>query len=424
MMAASYRMLAWAKYLPAFGWHPIILTHRTGSSPMQLNTVQAKGGEAEINHPVYRVPFKQSFIKLWDLRESLLAKVYPYKADVVVRRTLSFILRNFLLIPDEKIGWYTNAYQVGLEIIKKRPVQAILSTGGPWTDFKIASDLSRAAGVPWVADYRDPWTQWTTLGVKKEYLIWYLINRIYELKIVRTASACIHITEALRQGLSQLLKRKVHLIRNGFDPEHFNTQPKPQPSSEAFTLSFIGTLHSHTDTDVFFEGFSKFIKERNISPDLCRIEFIGDTYGHKRIEKSFAGFPQMKKFVHYRQSVSQTEANAMMCRSHILLLFPLDMAGCCPAKTYEYLASGRPILVTPIGLHRGEIRKILERTRGGKIFGTPEEVAGWIAGKFDEFLKTGHVKSTTDLSTLGDYNRKNQVQYLARILDATIAGPE
>ena len=262
------------------------------------------------------------------------------------------------------------------------------------------------------------------MGVIIDYLIWYLINRIYELKIIRTASACIQITEALRQGLSQLLNREVYLIRNGFDPAHFSNRPRPQPSSEAFTLSFIGTLHSHTDTDVFFEGFSKFVTARNITSELCRIEFIGDTCGHKRIEKSFTGFPEMKKFIHYRQAVSQTEANDMMCRSHILLLFPLDMAGCCPAKTYEYLASGRPILVTPTGMHRGEIRKILERTHGGRIFGTPEAVAGWIAGKYDEFLKTGQVKSTTELTTLGDYNRKNQVQYLARILDATIAGAE
>ena len=213
VMAASYRMAAWVKYLPAFGWQPIILTHRTDSALGQLNTSPLNGHDEKGDHLIYRAPFKQSCIKLWDLRKSLLTKAHPSKTEVAVRRTLSFVLRNFLLIPDEKIGWYKNAYQTGLEIIRKRSIQAILATGGPWTDFKIACDLSRAAGVPWVADYRDPWTQWTTLGVKKEYLIWYLINRVYELKIIRSASACIQITEALRQGLSKLLKREVHLIR-------------------------------------------------------------------------------------------------------------------------------------------------------------------------------------------------------------------
>ena len=156
VMAASYRMFAWAKYLPAFGWHPIILTHPTDLAPRQLNTPPMNGGDEEFDHPIYRAPFRQSYIKLWDLRKSLLAKVYPSKTDVAVRRTLSFVLRNFLLIPDEKIGWYKNAYQMGLEIIRKRRIQAILSTGGPWTDFKISCHLSRATGVHWVADYRDP----------------------------------------------------------------------------------------------------------------------------------------------------------------------------------------------------------------------------------------------------------------------------
>lgn len=422
--AASYRIHAWAKYLPKFGWEPIILTRYPDGARSGLAYEYPAGLIQEMDEMikcrVYRAASKQSFENIWNLRARLTAKNNASIIDVCIRRMASFVLRNFLLIPDEKAGWYRSAYRLGLSIIRRHAVQAILSTGGPWTNFRIASRLSRITGVPWIADYRDPWTQRTTLRIRREYVIWFLISRIYERIITRTASGFIHIAEPLRAGLQEMIHRPVHLIPNGFDPEKFRERLQYLPSKKVFTLSFVGTLHTNTKTDVFFEGFHKFVCEHHVSSEMCRIQFVGDILGHKAALQRYSGFHEISGFITFKPPVSQGEANEVMCRSHILLSFPLDMEGCFPAKTYEYLASGRPILVTPDGRYRGVIRHVLSQTGGGVILNSPEQIASWLGMKYQEFRSTGSVTSKTDHSSIWKYSREKQVQILAQVLENTI----
>jgi len=424
VMAASYRMHAWAKYLQKSGWEPIIITKLRDESKAQNSpdkpALFSREYDSKINCPVYRVPYNQKFKKIWDLRGKLSSKSNPSLIDITVRKFLSFVIRNILLIPDEKAGWYETAYKAALFIMKQHKFDIIIATGPPWTDFKIASQLSSVTNTPWIADYRDPWTQPTTKGIKKEYFIWMLVNRIYERKLAKTATEIIQNTETAQKNLAKLLGRKVNLIRNGFDPDNFRDKNKATPDKKVFTISFIGTLHSNTITDVFIGGFHKFIKENKITPKTCKLELIGNTNGFKRIEKTYQNFSDIRKFVSYIPPVSQKRANEKMCRSHILLLFPFDMRGCIPAKTYEYLASGRPILVTPAGRYQDGIKKLIEKTKSGVVLNSQEEVTEWLKSKYEEFISTGFVKSYTLKSVVEKYSRKYQVKNLAEILKHTL----
>lgn len=424
VMAASYRMFAWAKYLQKLGWEPLIMTHESNESKSQKchekSSLFSKEHDKKINCLVYRVPHYRKFKKVWDLRGKFSAKNNPTLIDTIIRKFLSFVIRNLLLIPDEKAGWYEAAYKAALSIVKTHKIDIIVATGPPWTDFKIAAHLSRARNIPWIADYRDPWTQPTTKGIKKEYLIWFLLNRIYEQKLIKTAAAIIHITETLQKGLKKMLGSEVHLVRNGFDPDNFQKKKRFSPDKKIFTIAFIGTLHSNTTTDVLMGGFHRFVKESSITPATCKLELIGDTNGYKRIEKTYKKFFEINNFVSYRPPVSQKKANEKMCRSHVLLLFPFDMRGCVPAKTYEYLASERPILVTPAGKYQEEIRRVIAKTRSGIILNCRDEVADWLKTKYEEFISTGCVGSFTNWPEVKKYSREYQVQKVAKILKREI----
>ena len=424
IMAASYRVHAWAKYLQKSGWEPIIITKLKDESKAQNSldkpALISRAHDSKINCLVYRVPYNQKFKKIWDLRGKFSSKNNPSLIDFTIRKFLSFVIRNILLIPDEKAGWYETAYKAALFIMKQHQFDVIIATGPPWTDFKIASHLSRVTNIPWIADYRDPWTQPTTKGIKKEYLIWILVNRIYERKLTRTAAAIIQNTETVQKGLMKMLGREVYLVRNGFDPDNFQGKNRFTPDKKIFTISFIGTLHSNTITDVFIEGFHRFVKENKITPETCKLELIGNTIGYRRIEKTYQNFFETNKFISYRPPVSQRKANEKMCRSHILLLFPFDMRGCIPAKTYEYLASGRPILVSPSGRYQVSVRKLIAKTRSGVILSSREEVAEWLKTKYEEFISTGCVRSFTNWSAVKKYSREYQVKKVAKILKRTI----
>ena len=300
VMAASYRMYAWAKYLPEFGWQPIILTKEcdvTKSNYLRNNFNKPfREFDRNIQCIVYRVPYTQRFKKIWDARRKITLKKMPSKLETIVRRILNFIIGNFLMLPDERHDWFKHAYKSGLFIIKEEKTDVILSTGAPWTDFWVASRLCKVTGTPWLADYRDPWTQPTSLGIQKEYILRRFINRIWERKIIRSASEIIHISQPLQATLGNMIKRNVHHIPNGFDPENFENNHTYIPDDKVFTISFIGTLHNNTNTDVFIGGLHQFIRENEIGPQGCKIEFIGDLPGFEIITKSYPEFFQISKF--------------------------------------------------------------------------------------------------------------------------------
>ena len=246
-MAASLRIHSWAKYLKYLGWEPIILTNSVIESQETIQKNCTEMFHMEINREIkcliYRVAQKQLYNKIWNYKKRLDSKFESTRKEILIRKLLSFLIRNFLFLPDEKIGWYKNAYKAAIEIIKIHKIKIILSTGAPWTDFKIGYNLNKTTGVPWVADYRDPWTQITTLGIKKRDLIWLIRSRIYEKRITKTASEIIHIEKNYSKQLERIIKRQVHFIPNGYDPEEFEKYCNLKPDSAILKLSCIGTKH-------------------------------------------------------------------------------------------------------------------------------------------------------------------------------------
>lgn len=426
IMAASFRMHAWAKYLKCFGWEPIILTKSDNKNNKRIhkNTTKTliKEIDQEIKCIIYRVPYKQSFEKIWNFKKKLEYKSNLSNNEILTRKVLNFTTRNFFLLPDDKSGWFENAHKASLAIIKKHSIKAVLSTGAPWTDFKVAHYANKKTGIPWIADYRDPWTQLTTLKLKKRDWIWFIFSRIYERKIVRSASAIIHIEENYSKQLERILKKRVYYIPNGFDPWKFKKFYQIKSDSSIFRLSCIGTKHPAENPTIFLEGFHIFVNENKISPEKCKIEFIG--HGHENIKKEFAAFHKIEKYINFKPPISQDKAIKIMHRSHILLLFSSNIEGVCSAKMFDYLASKRKILVTPNGKHISLIKKILCKTDGGLVLNNSEQIANWLKERYDEFVKTKQIKSNTKWSEVKKYSRKKQVKKLSKILENAISKRE
>ena len=423
IMAASFRIYAWAKYLQNFGWQPIILTrdwdqnNKSTSKDISTNLIQEN--DKDTNCAIYRVPYNQSFEKIWNIKTALSQKSECSYKEIFLRKLINFSTRNLILLPDDKIGWFENAYRGSLSILKKHSINAILSTGAPWTNFKIAYYLSKKSGIPWVADYRDPWSQLSTLGLRKTDLFWFIFSRIYEKKITSSASSIIHVSEYYQQQLEKMLKRKVNVIPNGFDPEKFKKYINIEPCSHTFTISCIGTKHPVENTSVFLKGFEMFVNEEKINPERCKVEFVG--HGHERIQKEHSNFLKIEKFIIFKPSRPQDEAIQKMCRSHILLLFASDIEGVCSAKLFDYLASRRKILVTPDGKHINLVKNIINKTNGGVVLNKPKQVKNWLKKQYDEFVMKKRVISKTNWPAVQMYSRKKQAKKLSIILDNVVS---
>ena len=79
------------------------------------------------------------------------------KSDSIKDRFAKWVRLNFF-VPDAKIGWIPFAVSDGLKIINDHQIDMIFSSSPPQTINLIAKKLSKKTGIPWVADYRDPWT--------------------------------------------------------------------------------------------------------------------------------------------------------------------------------------------------------------------------------------------------------------------------
>lgn len=386
----------WIENLPKMGWKPYVLTSQCNEC-LDSDFIQTPS--------VHRVRHHQAFKKLVDLRYSVPTSSARFKL-------LNFFLINFILYPDDKIGWFHSAFKNGMMLIKKHNIDIILGAGPPWIDFCIARSLSLATDTPWIAYYFDPWTQGTSQGFRKKWLIQLAISRFLEQRVMRSASCCIHASEVWSNQLSKMLKKKVYSIPNGYDGQNFSHIADHKPDKKKFIVSYVGTLHFPQRLKIFFKGFRQFITETGVSPAHCCLRLVGTDQISWLIEGDYSLIKGFLTFIPY---VPKIEAIKMMIESHILLLFLNNDNGWYPTKVFEYLAAGRPILATPD--NGGVIKDLLKKTNAGDVVNSSDAVSKWISARYQEFEKTGEVKSLSKMEIIKIFERKNSTESLSDVLN-------
>ena len=393
-----YPTSSWVKHLPDYGWTPLILSRGGGKETMS--------GEGP---NIYRASHDQAFGKLVTRRRKMTTSLLSFKL-------LNFALINFLLYPDDKRGWFASGCRAGLAISAQHPLSAILSVGTPWTDFWIAGALARKLNIPWIADYRDPWTQRTSAPYRWKWVIHDSISRVVEKRICGTCACCLHASEIWADQLAALLGKKVFSLPNGYDADDFSPVAGVKPDSAHLSLAYVGTLHFPQRLDPFLEGFGRFVRGSNVSSQECRLNFIGTG----EIAWVRTKYPLLAGYIHYLPYLSKADAIRHMAESHILLLFLNDDTGWYPTKAFEYLAAGNAILASPD--NGGVIHEMLERTAAGTVAKGPEQIAQWLGEKMAEFRQNEQLKTSFRRSRVEDYERSNMARRLASILDDICPG--
>lgn len=406
--SVSYRLRIWADYLSQLGWEPIILTRHwnedTQDSLEENNTPPSKEIDSEIGCLIYRTPYKQFLKKIVDFCNQ-------FSHQKINFRILNFFLLNFFFYPDSYLGWYRYAYKTGLSIIKKNPISVIYSIGPPWTDHWISSKLSKATGVPWVADYRDKWSQRAPSKKRKIWIIHRIVSRIIEKRICGRAFSATHASRPWAINLNRLIGIKVYPVIYGIDEKDFANLNRYRPSKKIFTISYVGTLHYTQKLDTFFKGFKKFVISNNVPVESCRLKFIGSE-GIRDVSRKYKSVESYIDIIPY---LPREEAMKYMLQSHVLLLFLIEDNGWYPMKVFEYLMTGNQILATPND--NGVIKELLDKSNAGVALETAEEVANWLKNKWKEFQSYGYLFANINKKVLEEFNRKKQVQQLTEVLD-------
>jgi len=406
---AARRTGGLAKYLPLYGWRVVVLTPRkTGCIP----------GDFELLATDYEDKMQE-----WRRRlhlhdgESLSM---PQKAGYVVSPSVTQRLRKWavvtasdlLMYPDATWGWYRPAVQAGKCFLAEGGADVILSSYGPATSHIVASALARDFQMPWVADYRDPWSTntYTSHG-------WMLrrVDKWLETRVTSSAVAFTGISRALMESVARCHPGvRASVVPNGYDPEE-----KVVDSTlldHQFTIVHCGDLYGgKRNPIVLFEAVAQLIDEGLMRRDTVHIDFYGSPEPSVDYLSHACG---LDGIVLQHGTVSRDEAIAAERRAQILLLVLVsssDDIGTTPGKVFEYLAARRPIIA--VGSVRGEVADLLALTKTGMQATSTEELRDWLLTAYDEYIEHGRIPYSCDEDAVEQFSQVQMAKRVAEALD-------
>lgn len=426
----SVRTTKLAKYLPARGWNPTILTVRADA------TKWGGGDAAEGENPgvrVVRAPFtdvltsvqgvlaKIGLVKPGRAGEESLLRMPGRGSGGGVGRLAHGLFRwvkRWLAFPDRYLLWIPSAVAYGLRELSGGGYDVIYSTSPPVTDHLAAAVLSGFSGLPWVADYRDPWSGNDLRGYTRFQRS---MHARLERAVMRRAAAVVAATGPWARALEDLLERPggVICITSGYDPDDFRTVA-PSPV-EGFVVTYTGTVH-WLEKDGGLAALAAALEEvlSGAQAEEFRVRLC--YYGpHGRAFSEVAGALSAGDALEIHGPVPRSESLLRQRESTILLLLMRNSpyaATLHTGKVFEYLGARRPILAwAPAG---GAVVELLEETGAGVAVATREGLADVLRRWNDEFRRTGGVAYRGSEEALSRYAWPNLARKMASVMDSLV----
>lgn len=366
------RVVKFAKYLPKFGWEPIILTVKSAIfSAYRLSPLD------ELNKGIKI--FRTYFIDFLKIKKKIAGEgtIMPsydsgYKAAKIQKKSglLNFFLKFFnqyFLVPDDKIGWIPFAVKEGLKIIKEENIDLIYTTGDPFSVFIIGYLLKKFTGKKWIVDYRDSWTDFSLYGPfrgnlrkKTEVFLEYHILKNVD-KIISVSPL---INEKLQSRYHRINKNKYEFLSNGYDVNDFYEIKKERVKDCRFVITYTGIFDGMRSPEMFLIALKELLNKNNELKNNVEVRFIGVSLNeniNEMIEKH--NLKNIVKFLGYKE---HEECIKEIVNADVLLLIQnYNNLEAYSGKIFEYLHTGNPILgiVPPEGC----AGKLIRETNAGIV---------------------------------------------------------
>lgn len=424
--AGVQRWLKFSKYLPEYGWEPIIYT------PLNPNAfAKDKSLEKDIsqNLSVIKRPIWEpySFYKklLGNNKSSKTISVNPINnaEEKTFIKSFSLWVRANLFIPDPRVFWIWPSVKFLKKYLSAHPVDTIVSTGPPHSMHLIAQKVSRATGIKWIADFRDPWT--------KIYYFKHLplcraaswLHAKLELSVIKDADTVIAISNGDKINYEDKIianggNTPVFNIPNGFDPDDFLYEEKTPESS--FCLTYTGSFSYECNLSSLWIVLAEISKNNADFKKDLKIMLLGKIDSQIILSIKNQGLGEnLNVFGH----VPHSETTVLQQQACLLLL-PLrkepEAQSIIPGKFFEYLASGKHVLA--FGPANGDLAKILKETSSGEIFAWDDKtnLKTAILNHYNIYLASKQDKNTNPISKktnlIYKYSRKELTAKLSEIL--------
>ena len=438
----AYSCAQIARYLPLYGWEPVVLTVREKYIDDQDLGTNDEGG---VNDPglvirTYKLPHPSDIYRQFKSRSP--AGRPPRDGDWKAAsppdgarhksslRKARDLLLSLSCVPDKNNGWLIPAVAAGLRAIKQTRAGLICSSAPYFTSHLAGYWLALLTGLPWVAHFRDPWITGMHADRRPDKIC-SKINRALERMTISRADAVVCVTEEhaalMRAAYDQMPASKFAVVMNGFDglewQEVIESIP-PEAQGEGydanaprkFRITYAGNLYMKRDPAPLFRALRALIDSGEIGRDEASVELIGSCeWSEGRGMADIISEAGIEGCVEMSGRLSHPETLRRLLQSDLLLLLSEKQLIEIPGKTFEYLKTRRPILALT---YEGALATLLRRTGGAWVV-SPEDQPGVINAVREcyWFWKCGLPGPAPDQLIVESFDRRRTTARLAELLD-------
>lgn len=413
------RWLKMSKYLPEYGWQPVIYTAENAEYPVEDPSLEKDiCQEVEvIRRPIMEpYSFYKKFLGMKKEQKVKAGFIDDTGHKQGWKERLSIWIRGNLFIPDARCWWVKPSVRFLKKYLKKRPVDAIISTGPPHSMHLIAMKLKEALGLTWIADFRDPWTE---IDYYNKLLLTHWADHKHhrlEREVLTRADQVVTVSPNWAERLEKLGAHKADIVYNGFDESDIKSTGN-DVKTDRFTLTYLGVLFKVRNPESLWQALGELVSEDTAYAEHLQVKLIGQV--DKEVTWSI-NKNGLKEHVELSSYIPHDQVAEALHQSTVLLL-PLmpdteaDTLGLIPAKLFEYMASGRPILC--IGPEDGDAARLLKETQAGITIGfdNKEQMKTEIMRLY-ELHKAGQLPTRHE-EAIEKYSRKSLAGEYGKLLD-------
>lgn len=422
--AGVQRTLKFVKYLPASGWLPVVLTARNADYPAYDPTLAA---EVPPEVPVLRsriVEPYRVYRRLTGRRLDEPMDIAALTRDEHQRRSLRERLaegvRNWLFIPDARVGWVPFAVYKGLQAVRHHQVQAIYSSAPPYSCHLIGLCLSLLTRLPWIADFRDSWVGW--LSAAQRPPLPRKVDLYLEERVLARADVVLTVSRGVAEDLAsrhpELHDSRWHLLPNGYDGADYEGLA-PLLRSGRLVITYTGSLYGPRNPEALLRATKRLIASRPEIRDHLLLRFVGRTGGfieQMLRDPALAGVVELVPYVPHRESLR------FLLSSDLLLLIIDDAPankGILTGKLYEYIGARKPILALA---PEGEAATLIRSLGLGEVVPPTDDhaIEETLTRAYHRWRQGALRLSQVQQEKLEFFDRRHLTRQLAALLDELV----
>lgn len=403
------RWLKFVKYFKEFDIEPVVYIPENPHYPIVDESFVS---EIPLDIKILKHPIKEPYRfagMLSKKKTNTISKgIIDKKEQSFIEKAMLYVRGNFF-IPDARIGWVKPSVAFLKKELVNNPVDCIITTGPPHSLHLIGMQLQKQLNLPWIADFRDPWT---TIHYHKELKLSKAAaqkHKQMETEVLQKADQIVVTSPTTKKEFKQLTNTPIEVITNGYEVSE-DIYPIPDTS---FSIAHIGSLLSERNPKILWKVLSEIASENKEFATDLELKLVGAVSETIISSIEDAGLKTALKTIGY---VTHAEALKMQHNAQLLLVVEMDRPetrAIIPGKLFEYLAAQRPIIA--LGPKGSDIQEILQQTHSGQFFTYQDEDA------LKELLLT-HYKAFKDgtlsiqTNAIENYSRRELTRKMAALI--------